>query len=265
MTFRLLAAVSLALPTLVQAHSAWLLPSATVLPANSWVTVDAAVSNDLFVANHNPLRLDGLSITAPDGSAAAPENLNAGKFRNTFDLNLAQAGTYRLSVLNAGLTASWEVGGETKRWRGKPEAFAKEVPADAANLQVTEMMGRSEAFVTNGAKSSGALKPFGTGLELLAVTHPNDLFAGETAQFKLLLDGRPAAGQKVGLVRGDTRFRNQQDEVEFTADAEGLIRIPLTEPGQYLLTAETRDEKATLKPAKQRRLTYTATLEVLPQ
>jgi hypothetical protein len=32
-----------------QAHRAWLLPSATVLSGtDAWVTVDAAISNDLF-------------------------------------------------------------------------------------------------------------------------------------------------------------------------------------------------------------------------
>ena len=50
-------------------------------------------------------------------------------------------------------------------------------------------------------------------------------------------------------MRGDTRFRNQQDEVEFTADAEGLIRIPLTEPGQYLFI-EHGPDRAALEPVQ---------------
>lgn len=262
---RTLLAASLALPLAAHAHSAWLLPSATVLPANSAVTVDAAVSNDLFVANHNPLRLDGLVITAPDGSTAAAEGMASGKFRNTFDLSLTQPGTYRLSVLNSSLVASYEVNGETTRWRGKPEDFAKQVPADAAKLQVSELLGRAETFVTDGPASRGALQPLGVGLELLAVTHPNDLVAGESASFKLLLDGAPAAQQTVSLVRGGTRFRNQQDEMGFTTDAHGSFSVRWSEPGFYLLSVEHHDDKARLKPAQKRRLTYTATLEVLPQ
>lgn len=43
------AALVLSLPIAAQAHRAWLLPSATVLSGKDvWVTVDAAVSNDLF-------------------------------------------------------------------------------------------------------------------------------------------------------------------------------------------------------------------------
>jgi hypothetical protein len=40
--------------SLAQAHNAWLLPSSTVFSKADTVTVDAAVSNDLFVANHAP-------------------------------------------------------------------------------------------------------------------------------------------------------------------------------------------------------------------
>ena len=50
--------------------------------------------------------------------------------------------------------ASWKVGGETKRWRGAPAALAKEVPADAQDLQVTRQLARAETFVTNETPSA---------------------------------------------------------------------------------------------------------------
>ena len=59
-----------------------------------WVTVDAAVSNDLFYFEHNPLQLDNLSVVAPDGSSVAPENMAKGTYRNTFDVKIGQPGTY---------------------------------------------------------------------------------------------------------------------------------------------------------------------------
>ena len=256
---------ALALPLAAQAHTPWLLPSATVLPVKAWVTVDAGISSDAFIANHNPLRLDNLVITAPDGSTVQPENALTGKFRSTFDVNLALPGTYRLSVLNSGLNASYEVNGERKRWRGKAENLAKEIPADATKLEVSETHARVETFVTDGAKSLDALKPTGKGLELVPVTHPTDLFVGETATFKLLLDGAPATAQKVSVVRGGMRYRNQQNEIEATTDAAGAFTITWPEAGAYLLSAGANDDKVSAKPATQRRLTYTASFEVLPQ
>jgi len=175
------------IPFSAQAHKAWLLPSSTVVTPNEWITVDAAVSNDIFYFNHVPLRIDNLAITAPDGSTVTPQNISTGKYRTTFDLQLAQNGTYRISNGNSGLNASYKIGEETKRWRGTPETFAKEIPADAKELQVTQSQSRVETFVTAGKPS--ALKTSGIGLELVPVTHPNDLFAGELANFKLVIDG----------------------------------------------------------------------------
>ena len=74
-------ALALTLPFSAFAHKAWLQPSQTVLAGNNpWVTVDAAVSNDLFYFNHVPLKTDNLAITAPDGSNVAAQNTATGKF-----------------------------------------------------------------------------------------------------------------------------------------------------------------------------------------
>jgi len=230
---------------------------------NEWITVDAAVSNDIFYFNHVPLRIDNLAITAPDGSTVTPQNISTGKYRTTFDLQLAQNGTYRISNGNSGLNASYKIGEETKRWRGTPEAFAKEIPADAKELQVTQSQSRVEAFVTAGKPS--ALKTSGIGLELVPVTHPNDLFAGETAHFKLVIDGKPAAGLKVEIIPEGSRYRAKQNEIDLTSDADGAFSVTWPSAGRYWLEVTSTDDKTSIPQAKQRRLSYVATFEVLPQ
>ena len=98
------------MPLSAFAHKAWLQPSQTVIAGtNPWITVDAAVSNDLFYFNHVPLRLDNLAITAPDGSKVAPINTATGKYRSVFDLELKQQGTYRIGTLNSGLNARFQL------------------------------------------------------------------------------------------------------------------------------------------------------------
>ena len=254
------------LPTAALAHKAWLRPSQTVLAGDKpWITVDAAVSNDLFYFNHVPLRLENLAIVAPDGSRAQAQNPSAGKYRSVFDVELKQQGTYRIGVVNDYATASWAEGGKPKRWRGTPAAFASEVPKGAKDLKVGQSVSRVETFVTNGSPNDTALKPSNTGLEMVPVTHPNDLFAGEEAKFRLLLDGRPAVGLEVEIVRGGTRYRNAQDEIEATTDAAGEFAVTWPEPGMYWLEASSEDDRVTVPGATQRRLGYIATLEVLPQ
>lgn len=163
-------ALSVCLPVAALAHKAWLLPSETVLSNNGWITVDAAISNDLF-----------------------------------------------------------------------------------------------ETFVTAGKPNDAALKPTRSGLELVPVTHPNDLFAGEAAEFRFVLDGKPAANVKVLLVPGGSRYRTRQNEQALTTDAEGKLIVTWPEAGMYWLEATVLDDHTAVKPATSRRATYVATFEVLPQ
>jgi len=258
------AAAIAALPLSAQAHDRFLLPSSTVLSAeNAWITVDAAAGNDKFYFNHNRLALDNLAVTAPDGSAVQPQNVSQGRLRSTFDLNLTQAGTYRIALVNNGAFARWEENGQPKRWFGKPADLAANVPAGAAKLQVSESFSRLETFVTLGKPS--ALTPSGQGLELVAQTHPNDLYAGEQADFQLMLDGKPASGVKVVIVPGGSRYRDQVGEISLTTDAGGKFSVKWPQAGMYWLDADAEDDKTAVKQADKRRLAYTATFEVLPQ
>ncbi len=258
-------AVALAIPFAAQAHKAWILPSATVVSGETpWVGVDAAISNSLFYPDHFPMPLEAITITAPDGSVVPAQNPHTGKWRSVFDVELKQTGTYRIANAGGGLFASWEEKGEPKRWRGNAEAFAKDVPKDAAKLQVTQGSNRVETFVTNGAPSTGALAPTKIGLELVPVTHPNDLFAGEKATFQLLIDGQPAAQAKVEVIAGATRYRNDPGAIQASTDAQGHFSVTWPAAGMYWLTASVQDDKAKA-PATSRRASYTATLEVLPQ
>jgi uncharacterized GH25 family protein len=165
-------AVALALPLSAQAHKTWLLPSETVLSAEDpWITVDAAVSNDLFYFNHVPLRLESLAITGPDGSAVNAENTATGKYRSTFDVHLTTPGTYRIAVVNAGLFANWEEDGKPKRWRGSVEKFASEgaegrkqavgfaVGGSHGNLRHCRSAKRHRAHVIGRRSGAGAGHP----------------------------------------------------------------------------------------------------------
>jgi len=253
-------------PLAAHAHRQWLLPSATVLSGSDpWVTVDAAVSNDLFYFEHVPMRLDNLQVTAPDGSAVKAENAATGKYRSTFDLHLTQPGTYRVAVVNNGLFASYKVDGQAKRWRGTAENFAREVPANAQDLQVTQAEGRIESFVTAGKPSDKGLRTVGRGLELAPITHPNDLVAGDTASFRLLLDGKPASNLKVSVVPGGIRYRDQLQEFSATTDADGKFSVKWPAAGMYWMESEVKDDKTTFKQARSRRAVYAVTVEVLPQ
>lgn len=258
-------ALLLLFPMTASAHKMWLLPSETVLAGpDPLITVDAAISNDLFFFNHHALSLDGLDVTAPDGSKAAAENQATLRYRSVFDVPLLQKGTYRIAVKTSGLLATWEEDGERQVLRGTKEAVGEKLPAEAKDLKIVERVGRVETFATNGNPTLESLKATGEGVELVPITHPNDLYAGESARFKLLVDGEPAAGLKVEIIRGGTRYRDAQEEIEATTDAEGQFAVKWNEPGMYWVETTTRDDKMEFPRAEERVLNYAATLEVLP-
>lgn len=257
-----------ALPFAAHAHKGWLAPSKTVLSVGQWITVDAGTSTDPFLKDHNAMRLDNLVVTAPDGSNVQAENASTGKLRSTFDVQLSQAGTYKIAVVNQGISARWEEKGQRKSYppRGQAftaEGFAKEVPADAEKLSVTESLTQLVTFATAGKPNDTALKPTGVGLELVPLQSITDLYVGEQAKFQFLLDGKPAADVDVEIIADGVRYRSSVDAIELKTDKDGKFAIDWKTAGLYWMSASVSDEKASTPPAKQRRTAYTAIVEVL--
>lgn len=258
------AAIGLAATT-ASAHRQWMLPSSTIVSGDDvWVTVDAAVSNDLFYFEHVPMRLDGIKAWAPDGSEAKIENGATGRYRSTFDVHLTQKGTYKIVSAGGGVMGSYKLNGEEKRLpRGATVADIAAIPADATDVKIGESWNRNEIFVTAGEPTDNVLKPSGRGLELVPVTHPNDLVAGEPATFRFVVDGKPAPGVKVTVIPGGIRYRNDLNQKDYTTDAAGEIKVDWAEPGMYWINATASDANTSIPKATQRRLGYVATLEVL--
>ena len=185
-----------------------------------------------------------------------------GKYRNTFDVKIEQPGTYKIMVLNQGVFASYKLDGQNKRWRGKPEQIKTDIPANATDVKISEIQGRIETFVTSGKPTDGVLKPTGVGLEMVPVTHPNNLIAGEKATFRLLLDGQPAVGQSIEIVPGGIRYRDKLNDMKATTDESGTFSVTWPAPGMYWMHSSIQDNKSKIENAT-RRASYTTTIEVL--
>ena len=256
-----------------QAHKPWLLPSSSLVDAkDAWVTVDAAISEGLFDIDHQPLKLDGITITGPDGARVDMQNALTGRLRSTFDVKMAKPGTYKIALVSQSVMASWKANGEVKRWRGSEGEMAANVPANAEELNVSRTASRLETFVSANKTDEAVFKPTGVGLELVPVTHPNDMRAGEQATWRFLLDGKPAANQAFSLIPGGVRYRGTLGEIRMATDAKGEISFRIPEAGMYLVSSSwpaAAAPQAGQAPGPRqmppRRVTYAATVEVLPQ
>jgi uncharacterized GH25 family protein len=251
-------------PGTTLAARAWLLPSQTVLArSGGWVTVDAAMADDLFSFNQGAMPIEALIVTGPDGQPVAGQNIAKGKTRSSVDLELRQSGTYRVAVADDTVMARWEEDGKPRRWRGTAAEMAANVPATADKLEVQQMQRRIETFVSVGTPTG--IKRAGTGLELVPDTHPNDLYAGESAKFHFLLDGKPVRDLEVEIIAGGTRYRDAPDGMRVKTDQDGAASVKWPTAGMYWLAESVEDENATVPKIRKRRASYNATFEVLTQ
>ena len=259
----------LAAPLAASAHRPWLLPSATTVDGDApVVSIDGAISEDLFDFDAFPLAVDDLAVIAPDGQAVPAEGRTATRRRTSFDIKLVQKGTYRIAGVTDAVMASWKQNGEQHRWRGALADLAGQVPADVQDVQVTRMLTRAETFVTNDAPSAVAPDASTPGLSMQPLTSPTDLSNGDTSRLRLLLDGKPYSNADVTVIRGGNRYRYKMGEMALKTDGDGVVTITWPEPGRYWLGANHGGRGAApagtvAQPA--RREGYSATFEVLPK
>jgi len=264
-----LAAATL-LPLSAHAHMLWLLPNtATVTNRDGVVSVDAAVSEDLFNFERG-LKLDALRITGPSGQSLEAENRTSARHRESFDVKLPEDGTYRISNVSQALMGSYKLGSETKRFRSTPATLSKDVPADAEITSLTLMTNRQQTFVSKEEPGKVQFTPEGQGLELLPLGQATDLSHGDKTKFRLLLDGKPAADVAVKVLRDGNRYRYKLGEVALKTDAQGEFTVEWTEPGRYWIGASAGARGGPgaaggTREAPLQRASVSATFEVLPR
>jgi hypothetical protein len=242
-TLLLAAGTALALPTMASAAPRpWMLPSETMFAGtgNEWLTVDAAISSDLFFFDHPGQNWEPV-ITAPDGSSVQAENRAVGKLRETFDVPVTAKGTYKIAITNVMMMGSFMLNGERKMLpRGTtPATLATAIPEGASDVQTAKATTRIETFVSAGEPTTTAFKPSGVGLEMVPVTHPNDAAVGEASTFQFLLDGKPAANLDVVAIPGGVRYRQDLKQMDAKTDAQGKVTLTWPEAGMYWVSIST--------------------------
>lgn len=303
-TFLMAAAVSTAMATPALAHRMWLLPSTSTLASTGeYVTIDAAVSNDLFYPDHFPIDPAQVAVTAPDGTEAKVENPSKGRYRGTFDVAVNKPGTWKIGIERASTMGSFKVG--DVQWRvggrrgpggpggpgapgGAPGAGAPGTPprpmgeggpegparAPAPSVaSVAEIPANatdikltetiSRNFVYVTAGEPTRIALTGKGLEFDPVTHPDELVQDEEGSFRFLIDGKPAAGVKVTVVPGGKKYRAAEEAQELTTGADGVLKVKWPVAGWYWLSASAEDDKPSDKRASVRRMNFTTTVEVV--
>lgn len=253
----MLAAV--ALPA--SAHTPYLAPASFQVQPNSTVTLDASFAETFFVPEV-VFNNSHFMVTDPDGVQHAPDTVQLMKTRAVVEQTLpGKKGTYRFSTGNrlGAVFRSFELNGKVENSRDP----STPLPVGAKIVSHYQSLSRSEVYLTAGAPTTEALKPYGKGLELVPVTHPSDLYVGERFQFEVRYDGKPLAAQKVEINRALGDGQAQPAAVELTTDAAGKASFPLQQAGAYLALVRYRGAAPEGAAAPQYGNNYTLSFRVL--
>lgn len=112
---------------------------------------------------------------------------------------------------------AWYASDQPERWRESYSKLAKTFLRTGAPVEVGSPCWKHS---------------LGEGLELIPLSDPTDLRAGQRLSFRVLRNGERFAGQAVGVVRAG----EERGELAFSA-SDGLVDFTFDQPGTYLLYA----------------------------
>ncbi len=256
----LLAAAALCAAAPALAHTPYLVPSDFAPRAGQTVALDAAFAEAFFVpeAAFDDSRFE---VTLPDGRTAALAAQTM-KTRTVAEYTLPPGtGTYRLGTgprLGARFR-TWEIGGKRENSRDP----AAKVPDGATVVSDFQSLTRAETYVSVGAPDRAALAPRNRGLELVAVSHPDDLYVGETFEFVVQYDGRPLPAQALTVTEAVWSSDRTPQVVELRTDAAGHARLPLKQAGTWVALTRYRSPAPAGAAAPEYSHSYTLTFRVL--
>jgi hypothetical protein len=229
-----------------QAHTPYLKP-VTFGPERDYVTVEASMTEGDYFTADMPIRAPGdYLVVGPDGAVARPAPAASLKDMVVIEAPLPQPGTYRITTgERLGRAGKWaKVDGVWRPVRpaGAPAAASategpiseNNVPA-GAEIMTTQGFLKADTYVSRGAPSAGALKPDGKGFELVPLTHPNEVFAGDAFKFRLQNDGKPLAGVGFHVARGGDTYAETRFSFDGKTGPDGRAQVTLAQPGAYVL------------------------------
>jgi len=253
------AAIAGSFTTMAQAHTPYLAPTSFDPLHQGWVTLDAAFTEHFFKPE---VVFDDSEFAVLDtsGKWRKPQTVQLLRTRAVIEHQLTDKGTYRFStgVRHGAVFRLYELDGERKGTRDPQE----ELPAGAKILDHFQSVTLAETYITRGAPTTAALRAHGEGLELVAVTHPNDLYEGEVFRAQILFAGQPLGDQEVEVFPANAGAGHDAAVLKVKSDGGGFVDLATPRAGEYLLQTRYRTDAPAGAAAPRYSYTYTLAFEV---
>lgn len=281
------------LPVISHAHtmSPYLIPEVFDTKTNN-VSFQSGITVEKFYVPTANFKTDYV-VTSPDGKSASVKAAANLKRFNIGEFDLPSEGTYRIRTEGAqgNATKFALVDGRWLRVRparpmnaAAPAAQAPKAPATAAataptqppriiaadqvpaNAQILEVSNNyiAESFVTKG-KPSAVPAVTNKGFELKLVTHPNQLFTGESLKAVALYNGKAIPNLEIDVFKGASSYNpnSNREQPAVKTNAKGEFEVPFKDAGIYLLTtAYPEPNPDNTKKPNAENFTYGLTVEV---
>ena len=213
----------------------WILPNFFYTNRESpWLGIEHTWGDQRFVPKQGPGNL--LSIFHPEGWRIGPSSTYVGQTRTVAEMELQEPGTYRIETDRpAHYVTEIEVDGE-KKWVHKPK---DQLPGKKI-IQSAHRWSQSATFVTVKKYTRGVLEATGAFLEIVPVTHPNEIVVGKPFVVRVLSRGQSVSSQQI---RAYSETASGYDtSLATVTDADGECELIFPSPGKYLLIANLRQE-----------------------
>ena len=246
----------------LQAHTPYLVPTSFEPLHQGWVSLDAGFV-EVFFQSEVAFDKGDFKVLTPQGEWLSPGRYEQLTTRSLVEHQLQQEGTYRFStgLRKAAVFRMYELNGQRKHTRDPKEVL----PKGAKLLDHYQSVTRAETYLTLKAPSQQALKPHNQGLEIVPVSHPSDIYAGESFSVQLLLDGKPQADKELQIFTGYNGSEQEIPSQSARTDKTGKAQFNLPDAGVYLMYARQSAPAPQGAAAPNYGYVYTLTFAVNPQ
>ena len=232
----LFAALTAVLPA--QAHQQWLAPNFFYEPGDrAWLSFDHTFGDRRFRPSSGPGSYYRWWVVGPDGLKRPVPFIFLGKTRTVGEVELENAGTYRLE--GAEEQMAWTLIRDDGEEKWHPGSRANFAGADIVRSRT--YFNKALTYISLVSQDRAAVAASGDPLEVVFVNHPNELAVGQSFEVRVLASGGPLNAQAVHLFP-EGGSAHDEATASCTTDAKGLCSFTVGAAGRFLLVTSTRGD-----------------------
>lgn len=245
------------------AHTSYLEPNIFATTKGKMVTIEASFTED-FPHPDFVVKSEDWHYYTPKGERKPYDLIQEFKQVTILEQAIEENGTYRFStgerLGREGTVFKLKDG--TYKSAFTPEGKQPAVPEGAVIL-TSQTATIADVYVTKGAPTTPAMQTSIGRLQIVPVTHPNEIYLDDGFAFRLLFDGKPLQDQAMKLYRAGGKYAADKGVMDLKSGTS-TTKITFEHPGVYLLMSRHKTDAPTGSKTDIRSYSTSLTFEVTP-